>query len=143
MPKPHGLLLLMRKIPLKGKLISLFLKATGSPLVRPLIIFFFKHMNNLLPYERLIVGNYWEAVHHPKPNYPLHILILPKTSITSLIQAPKDTSGFYWDLFSLVQELIIMFDLEKRGYRLITNGGSNQSLPQWHWHLISENTRHI
>ena len=129
----------MKKNPLIEKLFSLFIKVKGSPFVRPLVIFYFKHMNKLMPYERLMDGNYWEAFYHPKPLYPLHILIIPKTSITSLREVPTDIPGIYPDLFTLVKNLILKFDLEERGYRLITNGGPNQSLPQWHWHLISEN----
>jgi hypothetical protein len=30
------------------------------------------------------------------------------------------------------------FNLAQRGYRLISNGGTYQSFPIWHWHLISE-----
>ena len=126
------------KSSLNEKIYLSFSRAVGLPLFTPFIRLFFKYMNQFLPYKRLLNSIHWEAMYHPKPNYPLHILILPKTSIMSLVQAPQDTSGFYSDLFTIVQELITMFDLEKRGYRLITNGGPNQSVPQWHWHLISE-----
>lgn len=81
----------------------------------------------------------WRAFYHPEPLYPLHILILPKSSVTSLVEAPNDSAEFYSDLFIIVKKLIDKLNLEERGYRLITNGGPNQSLPQWHWHLISEN----
>jgi len=91
-----------------------------------------------MPYKQIINGIYWEAVHHPKPAYPLHILILPKTPITSFVQAPKNFDDFYPDLFNTIEQLIEMFDLDQYSYRLITNGGPNQSFPQWHWHLISE-----
>jgi len=124
---------------LKEKLILFFLGAARLPIVKPLVTFFFNHMNDFLPYDRLIDGIYWQAFHHPKPVYPIHILILPKTSIPSLSLAPKNITGLYTDLFRVVHELIEKFDLEESGYRLITNGGSYQSLPQWHWHLISEN----
>ncbi len=127
---------------LKEKIFPSLLKAAGLPLCKPFVIFFFKYMNQFMPYKRLLDGIHWEAIYHPKPIYPLHILILPKTSVTSLDQVPNDSSDFYSDLFTLVKKLITMFDLEERGYRLLTNGGPNQSLPQWHWHLISENNRH-
>ncbi len=84
-------------------------------------------------------GSYWRAFYHPKPLNPLHILILPKSSVFSLSDAPNHSEAFYSDLFVIVKKLIDEFNLEGCGYRLITNGGSNQSLPQWHWHLISEN----
>jgi diadenosine tetraphosphate (Ap4A) HIT family hydrolase len=41
-------------------------------------------------------------------------------------------------LIETVQSLIAEFQLEDKGYRLITNGGPHQTIPQWHWHLVSE-----
>lgn len=93
-------------------------------------------MIQLLPVDRLIENENWLAFHHPKPEYPLHILILPKQSISSLLEAKQP--GLFVSLFEVVKDLIDEFDLDRKGYRLITNGGPNQSIPQWHWHLISE-----
>lgn len=105
--------------------------------MHPLITFFFNHMENFLPAERLYETTHWAAFKHPQPDYPLHILILPKQSIPALTDAPPDPV-LYAELFEVVQKLIIDFELEVRGYRLITNGGPNQTIPQWHWHLVSE-----
>ncbi len=55
-----------------------------------------------------------------------------------MLDASNDPDVFHAALFHLVRTLIKEHDLENRGYRLITNGGPNQSIPQWHWHLISE-----
>ncbi|OQB87320.1 MAG: hypothetical protein BWX85_00362 [Chloroflexi bacterium ADurb.Bin120] len=44
----------------------------------------------------------------------------------------------YTALFQLVNHLIQDFNLAQRGYRLITNGGPYQSIPIWHWHLVSK-----
>jgi histidine triad (HIT) family protein len=81
---------------------------------------------------------HWAAVQHPQPEYPLHLLILPKQSISSLSAAPSDEPQVYADLIQLVQPLISDFSLEDQAYRLITNGGKNQSIPVWHWHLVCE-----
>jgi histidine triad (HIT) family protein len=89
--------------------------------------------------ENLYESSYWRALYHPKPSYPLHVLILPKISIASLVKAPNDSPDLYFDLSEVIKILIEKFYLENCGYRLITNGGSNQTVPQWHWHLISEN----
>jgi diadenosine tetraphosphate (Ap4A) HIT family hydrolase len=42
------------------------------------------------------------------------------------------------DLFSAAQSLVVEFHLDKAGYRLSTNGGPYQAIPQLHFHLISE-----
>ena len=81
---------------------------------------------------------HWAAFHHPQPEYPVHILILPKQEISSLPNAPSDDPQLYADLILIVQRLISNFHLESHGYRLITNGGQHQTIPIWHWHLVCE-----
>lgn len=123
---------------LKTKFAGLLLKLGRVRLLGPLVQFFFTRMNTFLPVERLSENEYWVAFHHPQPEYPLHILILPKRKIKNLMDVTSDSSELFSTLFSMVQALIDAYHLELHGYRLITNGGPNQSIPQWHWHLISE-----
>ena len=103
-----------------------------------MVIFFFTHMDRFLPVDRLYENDSWLVFEHPQPDYPLHFLILPKESIQSLMDSPLKSPELYRDFMTAVQTLVRQYDLESRGYRLITNGGPNQSIPQWHWHLISE-----
>ena len=122
---------------LKTKLLALGLKAARRPIFRPLVRFAFNHMDPLLPVERLAENDHWIAFRHPQPDYPLHILIVPKSAIPSLATASLDSGDPFLALFEVVQTLINTFALEDCGYRLITNGGPNQTIPQWHWHLVS------
>lgn len=78
------------------------------------------------------------AFHHPNPVYPLHILLVPKKAIASLIELdPLIDSNFLIDLYATVKILVLNFNLEKVGYRLIVNGGQFQDFPYLHFHLIS------
>ncbi len=124
---------------LKTKLLKFLVRAARWRPLRPLVPFFFKHMEKFIPVNRLNENAHWMAFHHPQPQYPLHILILPKQALPSLMDAPLD-AHLYTDLMKMVQVLVAEFQLEVRGYRLITNGGPNQTIPQWHWHLVSEHT---
>lgn len=123
---------------LKTKVLSFLLWAAGLRPLKPLVNVFFKHMKFLIPAKRLIENGHWVAFHHPQPDYPLHILILSKQPFSSLIEAPLEPPDLYADLFNVVHTLVSDFDLNIYGYRLITNGGPNQRIPQWHWHLISD-----
>jgi len=130
-----------RSFSLKTEIYSLLLKAARSRCLNPAIVFLFNQTGNFMSDKNIYEGSYWRAFYHPKPLYSLHILILPKSGIASLEAAPNDSADLYSELFVVVRKLIEKFDLEGWGYRLITNGGPNQSVPQWHWHLISENFR--
>jgi histidine triad (HIT) family protein len=130
---------MMAGLPLqKSELLSLALAVASLRFLRPLVTFFYPHMHRFLPLEHLAENDHWMAVYHPQPEYPLHILILPKGGISSLTSAPSDDAQLYADLIQLVQVLISDFSLAQQGYRLITNGGEHQSIPIWHWHLICD-----
>jgi histidine triad (HIT) family protein len=128
-----------RSFSLKTKIFSLLFKAARFRLLKPVFVFLFNHTGNFMSDRNIFEGSFWRAFYHPKPLYPLHILILPKSGMRSLTDAPNESYAFYSELFVVVRKLIDEFNLEACGYRLITNGGSDQSLPQWYWHLIREN----
>ena len=88
--------------------------------------------------SNLAFNEHWVAFYHPQPDYPLHILIVPKQHLASIAEALGQSAAFHQDFYEIVHTLISDFDLESVGYRLISNGGPNQVIPQWHWHLISD-----
>jgi histidine triad (HIT) family protein len=96
-------------------------------------------MSFAIPVHRLRETDSLIAFHHPKPTYPLHILLVPKKAITDLTALDPSDTGFLSDLISTVQDLVAEFNLGQVGYRLITNGGQYQDIPQLHFHLISDN----
>jgi histidine triad (HIT) family protein len=122
----------------KSSFVSLALQAARWRPLKPIVTFFYPLMFSFLPMDLVFENTHWAAFYHPQPEYPLHILILPKGGISSLSAAPSDDLQLYADLIQLVQALISDFSLEDQAYRLITNGGENQTIPIWHWHLVCE-----
>ena len=100
----------------------------------------FAHMSFAIPVKRLRETDTLLAFTHPKPSYPVHILLVPKRAIGSLMELSSNDMDFYADLVQTVQSLAAEFDLEGRGYRLVVNGGEYQEVGQLHFHLISEPT---
>jgi histidine triad (HIT) family protein len=94
-------------------------------------------MSFAIPVNRLRETETLIAFHHPRPSYPLHILLVPKKALTGPVDLGPEDSEFLTDLFVAVGSLVAEFGLEVDGYRLITNGGSFQDVPQLHFHLIS------
>jgi histidine triad (HIT) family protein len=94
-------------------------------------------MSFAIPVNRLRETKTLITFRHPRPSYPLHILIVPKKALNSLVDLGSEDAEFLVDLFATVGSLVSEFELEAAGYRLIANGGSFQDVPQLHFHLIS------
>lgn len=112
-----------------------------SHLVARGIPWIFEHMSFLIPAKRLYETDQLVAFFHPKPAYPLHILIVPKKAIRGLTEVGSDDKDFLLDLFQCVHKLVGEYRLEGTGYRLIANGGKLQEIKQLHFHLIAEHSR--
>ena len=85
-------------------------------------------MSFAIPVKRLRETDTLLAFYHPKPSYPVHILLVPKRAIGSLMELSSNDMDFYADLVQTVQSLVAEFDLEARGYRLVVNGGEYQEV---------------
>lgn len=94
-------------------------------------------MSTLFPDDILFETNTLLAFPHPQPSYPIHILIVPKKKIAGLIEIREEDLEFMVDLFRCVRYLVRDFSLDKPGYRLVSNGGKYQEIPQLHFHVIS------
>ena len=108
-----------------------------SSLGRRLTGWLFAYMSFAIPVKRLRETETLMAFHHPRPAYPIHILLVPKRPLSTLTDLSPADTDFMADLFSTAQSLIAEFNLEVDGYRLITNGGRYQDIPHLHFHLIS------
>ncbi len=90
-----------------------------------------------MPVEKLVENPQVVAFYHPRPAYPVHILIVPKKEIRSLAAVEPADSAILVAVLQTAQELVRRLDLERQGYRLIVNGGAYQDIQQIHFHLIS------
>ena len=98
----------------------------------------FAHMSSLLPVRRLYETDTVVAFHPPRPAYPLHILIVPKRAVGSFMALSAAEAPLVQEVVAVAQHLVGQLGLERRGYRLIVNGGPFQDVPQLHFHLVSD-----
>ncbi len=75
------------------------------------------------------------AFHHTKPSYPLHIVIVPKAHIATLLDV-TDLS-IVAEVFAVAQAIIRELGMHETAYRIVTNGGEYQDSKHLHFHLIS------
>lgn len=97
----------------------------------------FLHARFMIPMERMRETAALVAFVHPRPAYPVHILLVPKKAYRSLADLPPDDTAFLQDLITTVQDLVGTLGLQGVGYRLVVNGGGYQEVPVLHFHLIS------
>jgi histidine triad (HIT) family protein len=110
-------------------------------IARYLIGWIFSRMSFLIPVERLYETDTLLAFYHPHPSYLIHILLVPKKAIASLMELDPSDKVFLADVFSTTQKLVEELDLVEPGFRLLVNGGEYQDVPQLHFHLVSGELR--
>ena len=101
----------------------------------------FAHFSFILPVKRLVDTKTVIAFYHPRPSYPVHILLVPKRAIASLETLKSQDQPVLLDLLQCGQRLIIDLNLEEAGTRLIMNAGKYQEAPQLHMHLVAESLK--
>jgi histidine triad (HIT) family protein len=126
----------------RDRLLRLLFRVHQSPRVargsRHVLHFLLSRMSFALPVQKLRETPTLLAFHHPQPAYPVHILLIPRRAIASLMELDSvQDAAFLADLFAAVQSLVAEFHLEQTSYRLIVNGGEFQDFPYLHFHLIS------
>jgi histidine triad (HIT) family protein len=119
-------------------MISLMLNIAKTRIGGLFVGCFFSYLSTYLPVDRLYETESLLAFHHPKPNYPVHILLVPKKAIASYKDLSENDHNFLLDVFRTTQLLVEDLSLEETGYRLILNGGVYQKVPQLHFHLVAD-----
>ena len=101
---------------------------------------FAKILDNSLSTKILLENEHAIAFNDIAPQAPIHILIIPKGKYIKyddfINQASKEEIIHF---FTLINQLIKNYDLEKTGYRLITKEkkNGNQEVPHLHFHLLA------
>ena len=92
-------------------------------------------LSKILPVKKVYEDKNVLAFHHPKPFWETHIVIVPKKSIGNLDEARDEDLEFIGRIAKVARDLVKQFELNKLGYRLLTNGGKYQKVKYLHFHL--------
>ncbi|MBL9029715.1 MAG: histidine triad nucleotide-binding protein [Caedimonas sp.] len=80
------------------------------------------------------------AFHDILPKAPLHVLVIPKGKYATIYDFYKQASAEELLHFSrAVTRIIDQLDIQKKGYRIVTNCGrmGGQEVPHFHLHILS------
>ncbi len=75
------------------------------------------------------------AFEHTRPTWQTHIVVIPKRHVRQLIEV--DDPSLFSEIFELMAGIIRERGFAQSNYKIITNGGSHQTTPHLHFHLVS------
>ena len=75
------------------------------------------------------------AFHHTRPAWETHIVVIPKAHIQQLIDV-EDVS-LLGEIMKVMITIIKDCGFAGSNYKIITNGGTYQTTPHLHFHLVS------
>ena len=97
---------------------------------------FCKIINKEIPSSIVYEDDNLFAFNDIAPQAPVHILVIPKKHVQGV--AELDNTAIISDLFSVMKKIAQEKGLDKTGYRIVVNHGSDagQAVPHLHFHLL-------
>lgn len=92
-----------------------------------------------IPADIIYEDEYALAFHDINPKAPIHILIIPKGEFISFFDfAEKASPEIVHGFTNTIHQVIQLFDLQKDGFRLLSNHGlhGGQEVPHFHVHIF-------
>jgi histidine triad (HIT) family protein len=77
------------------------------------------------------------AYHHTRPFWPVHIVVIPKRHIGSLLTLEKSDSTLLLEMIEVVRKVADEVVAEHGAGRVLTNLGKYQDSKHLHWHVSS------
>lgn len=77
------------------------------------------------------------AYHHTKPHWPVHIVVVPKKHIDSLLAVSETDTPILLEIFDVLKMLGARIEKEYGAARILTNLGTYQDSKHLHFHVCS------
>ena len=99
---------------------------------------FCKIINKQIPSQILYEDEEIIAFKDIEPVAPVHVLVLPKKHITSVMDLSEEDQQIVGKIYSVIKKLAIELGVNEEGFRVVTNCGDNagQTVKHIHFHLI-------
>lgn len=99
---------------------------------------FCKIINNEIPCNKVYEDEKVLAFHDINPAAPVHVLVVPKKHIQSVLELEGSDAAVNLDLFKAINIIAKKLEIDKDGFRVVANTGANglQSVPHLHYHIL-------
>ena len=73
------------------------------------------------------------------PQAPIHILVIPKKHIESIVDLKDEDEMLVGKMFTVVRKIAKEYNIEESGFRLIVNckEDAGQEVPHLHFHILA------
>ncbi len=88
------------------------------------------------PIHKVLESDNVLAYHHTRPFYPVHIVVIPKRHISSLMTLEHSDKELLIELMDIVKSVASQVVYEHGACRVITNLGKYQDSKHLHFHVV-------
>ena len=76
------------------------------------------------------------AFHHPRPQAAIHVVVIPRQHIESLLDPLALDGALLISMLTAVQHAAHALGLDRKGFQLCTNAAAPGVTPHMHWHIL-------
>jgi histidine triad (HIT) family protein len=97
-----------------------------------------------IPAQKVYDGDEIFAIQDANPQAPVHLLIIPKKHISTLLEIEDGDQRLIGSIYGVANQLAKERKLEKSGFRMVSNcgAGAGQSVFHIHYHLLGGRAMH-
>ncbi len=77
------------------------------------------------------------AYDHTRPFYPVHVVVIPKRHIGSLLTLGAADDELLLELFQIIRQVAAQIVAQHGACRVLTNLGAYQESKHLHWHVAA------
>ena len=89
------------------------------------------------PVNKIVETTEVLAFHHTRPFYPVHVVVIPKRHIDSLLALGQADNGLLLEMMRTIRQVAAQIVEDHGECRVITNLGEYQESKHLHWHVTS------
>lgn len=99
---------------------------------------FCKIINKEIPSKIVLENDYVIAFEDLHPVAPVHILVVPKKHIENVMKLTEEDTVYLQKVYKAVQEIAKEKQIDKTGFRVLTNNGEDagQTIKHLHFHIL-------
>jgi histidine triad (HIT) family protein len=93
-------------------------------------------LSGRLPVRTVFEDELVWGFHHPYPAAPIHVVIVPKAHVASLLSPEARDGALLSSVMSAVQHSARTLGLDKTGFFVRANAAAPGVTPHMHWHVM-------